>query len=271
MPPTITYLLQNKLICQPPKNFALSKPHYPDQGIQFVYNFYGFFLGTQYLDSYITDIYDGHFVAMWADNSGDPTININNMNSYTRTGYVKEGRKIKLKSTPLNVIQTINGECQSQGSININPTNPLNVIFNSFRPNLNATSYPELFQLWRAISFDGGKSFSLEYTGRIDGLPGIDGNLIPYIRADNNGIFDKFGNYWITMATYDATAENPDEDSIGLVILVSFDGGKNFQVWFSIPPGDDLNYHDFNQLAFGGDGNGDIVYGCAVIILMPLR
>ena len=242
---SITYLRSSpKTICSL-KNFPISsgQSHFFDA-------FPTVLLENQLGDAYISDIYNNHFVAMWSDNSHvmTPTFSAD---AVVRIGNIKKN-KINLEELT-DVIVAPDDQMQWQGSININPTNPQNVVFNSLRlVDIFYLGLPasEENQLWRAVSMDGGKTWpqtinAQSSIGRIDGVASI-----PYSEGDNNGLFDVYGNYWITNLTNDGV----DTSILGLAILVSSDGGLNFTVAFNIPPDPSGSIHDFNQMAFGGDG-----------------
>ena len=102
--------------------------------------------------------------------------------------------------------------------------------------------------MWRGVTFDGGRSWSV--VGRIDATNGI-----PNAYSDSNGIFDRFGNHWITSLWYDPTL-GINANLLQLMILVSSDQGLTYRVAYIPTLPQNFRVFDFNQLAFGGDGNG---------------
>lgn len=234
-----------------PTNFVLSKRETTVFDLPSC--FQGRPLFGQLGDTYTGTMFNGIFGAYWTNDSKS---NSNYLSSHTRMGKVeREGDRleVKLQSKPvLAVSGPLNAAYFVQGGIAINPTNPRNVVFNSLGIGCESGPSVNIFQLWRGVSNDGGNSWS--NVGRIDGVNGI-----PYTRSDNNAIFDRFGNYWLTTATYNPPAQAPSDDPVGLAILVSSDGGQSFQVAYSVDPttlSEPGVALDFNQLAFGGDGNG---------------
>lgn len=248
-PKTITYQVADTQISIP-TNFTLSQC--PSQTFKFT----GWSLVKQWYDLYWSAIYDGRIASRWADNS-TTHIYPYNLNVLTRVGKIKTGKcgqtHIKLQKKPVVAVEAPLDWFYTAGTISINPTNPKNMIWTAIliRNDLitsNSSSNPDQLQLWRGVSLDGGHSWST--IGRIDANNGI-----PNAYSDSNGIFDSFGNHWITSLWYDP-ALGINAAVVQLMILVSSDQGLTYKIAYipTTPP--NFMVFDYNQLAFGGDGNG---------------
>ncbi len=234
----------------PPANFPISEGH-----TQQIYVPFGVLL-AQYGDTYFGDINNGFFGSYWIDNSAATQYPFN-ANGLTRMGTIsyQNGQPIVQLQDPVVAISPPSGHSITQGGIAINPTNPNNIVVNALVDSNQALVFA--YQLWRAVSNDGGKTWPI--AGRIDG-PAAGMGIPTNIAGDNNGLFDKFGNHWITNLSVHAEG-NPNPPWL-LTILVSSNGGQTYSIAGqfnpTLPPFNALSesYFDFNQLAFGGDGNG---------------
>lgn len=202
----------------------------------------------------INSFHEGIFALGWPDNSDVPDTNVpNQLNLVARSGKAKEnkkhhsceGLKAKLNSS-VKVIQALPDQFAGNFSTVVNPTCRDNVVlFGTFRDRNLPADGPDQRQLWRAVSYDGGKTFPL--VGRIFNLT----DLI----VDTFAIADKFGNIWISYVT--GPLSDPNAYPRTLIIAVSSDKGESFtQVAQLIPPANYPVGYDLPTLACGGDGKG---------------
>lgn len=251
---TISYILPC-FKTKPPRNYELSKglsngPHYDPNA---------------FLEFYNSDFVDNIVAFCWADNH-DLITPINpieiNLNCVVRIGKIKKCKdgKVKIKlQEPVTVlappIQPFKISCAEQ-CISINPTNRYNIItLITYRDRNFPRLSKESLQLWSGISYDGGKIWPV--VRRIDVSPIT---MLPdtyYFRADPNGTFDKFGNYW---AVYMVHIADDLKDGNSLAITVSKDQGLTFEVVAIFYPEGQFtfgNVFDYPRIDFGGDGNGE--------------
>lgn len=148
-PSVFSYLIE-KLCWSPPKNFEISNG-FTETSVPAI-------TGNQLLDWYRTSSYDDRVAFCWADNSAITNPNLQ-LNTYARTGnYVqgKHGKKLVLNPI-VPVITAVQGITMAENSITINPTNKDNILLTTnYRDANQATITGNRFQLWRAVSFDGG-------------------------------------------------------------------------------------------------------------------
>lgn len=235
---TVSYSLPSTVL-SPSVNFIISEGFaqtFRWQSTQLLLN--------QYLDGYFSDIRDGKIVSYWLDTTTAASFAYGSL-ALARTGTVSyDGDTAVVTQDPITTAVSPGSTLScTQGSVSINPTNSSNIVLNTVI--VQESGSP---QLWAAVSNNGGTSWAS--STRID-----QGSIPPNKNGDNNGIFDRFGNYWITNIGGSSTTKN-------LVILVSSDGGQTFSVAAQIDPtaapfnGSVNSLFDFNQMAFGGDGNG---------------
>jgi hypothetical protein len=101
---------------------------------------------------------------------------------------------------------------QSEMSLDINPTNPLNVT--GFSHRIGSLNEIDVF-----VSYDGGDTWST--TQIDDGSTGISDGLGPGLRFDPSIAFDDDGNLYVAYG-------HDDGDRTQLVVARSFDGGTTF-------------------------------------------
>ena len=251
---TISYILPCYKI-KPPKNYQLS------EGLsQGPYD-----NSRAFLDFYNSDFVGDTIAFSWGDNHNLAVPNDPqqiNLNCVTRVGKVKKCKNGKVMidlQDPVTVlappVKPLKVSCAEQ-CISINPTDPDNIIVLMTYGDRN---YPRLskdsIQLWSGISYDGGKTWPI--VRRIDVAPIT---VLPdnyYFRADPNGTFDKFGNFW---AVYMIHIADDQLDGNPLAITVSRDKGLTYEVVAIFYPEGQLDFgdfYDYPRIAFGGDGNGE--------------
>ena len=240
---TITYMLPFKH-AKIPKNFALSfgssqmnqldNPDIADQFLEF------------YKNAIVSSL-DGKEQILawcWADNAETKNTAPYNLNVMTRTGKSvtsKKGKKkLKLNDPVLAFTAPLGVYC-AENSIVINPTNPNNMFFTTFL--IDRRVSPRALQCLVGVSFDAGQNWA---TRRLDVPP------LPHDRSDQNALFDKFGNLWVTYLTSTPNDALP----FNMAIMLSTDGGLNFTTVFQTTDATVLLSYDYPQLAFGGDGQG---------------
>jgi len=219
---------------------------------------------TAFLDFYNSDFVNDIVAFSWADNHdlAVPTDPLQiNLNCVARIGKVVKGKngKVTVKlQEPVTVlappIRPLKISCAEQ-CISINPTNTDNIVtIITYRDRNESRLSKDSLQVWNGISYDGGKTWPV--VRRIDVAPIT---VLPdtyYFRADPNGTFDKFGNYW---AVYMIHIADDILDGNPLAITVSRDQGLTFEVVAIFYPEEQLtlgDFFDYPRIAFGGDGNG---------------
>jgi len=249
---TISYSLPCYKIT-PPKNYQLS------EGLsQGPYD-----NSRAFLDFYNSDFVGDTIAFSWGDNHdlvvpNDPQqINLNCVARIGKVKKCKNGKVIVDLQDPVTVlappVKPLKVSCAEQ-CISINPTDPDNIIvLMTFVVRIYQRLSKDSIQLWSGISNDGGKTWPV--VRRIDVAPIT---VLPdtyYFRADPNGTFDKFGNYW---AVYMIHIADDILDGNPLAITVSRDQGLTFEVVAIFYPEGQLTFGDFfdyPRIAFGGDGN----------------
>ena len=235
-------------------NFALS-----EGASQTDHHFHGWAQIKQWYDTYFPDIYHGRIASAWADDSKGPQ---DRLNVYTRTG-MAISPAAGLVASPIDL------QCQVESykskkefylgalSMGINPKHHggQNLVWtaNAFENDLITSpncNNPDALQVWRGASFDGGKTWPV--VGRVDGQNGF-----PYGYSDSNSHFDpQFGNHWIGYGTWDPPAYNINTSPGTVAILNSADGGRTYSLLYTVPYLPNTAFYDYQQSAFGGDGQG---------------
>lgn len=234
---------------------------------------------TQLLE-YWDDSVVGDFVAMtYGDNSTElsgtpPGETHNYLGWYVRTAKIVKdtcGRSVLNMNAPVYIDITQVPQTPSQykvysreGSVKINPTNPLNIV--SLMIVRDRTDNNPRVALYRAVSFNGGSTFKVDMLAdRTGGNPatGVGGIPIPAHESDPNGLFDDFGNYWIAYMSADTNGKTI------IVFVVSTDGGVLFKeaaryATNQIPA--PYTSCDYPRIAFGGDGQGGKALWCVLDI-----
>ena len=224
-----------------------------------------------FLDYYKNSFVNDNVAFAWSDNHNlatPPLPALINHNWVVQTGKVirHNGKITGLNLNPqvtvyIAPIKTLQVSA-SEGSININPINPNNIVtffsvrdFNTPNYRIDADSY----QGWRAVSFDCGKTWPI--LDRIDTnpaiLPGLPNNT--FFRSDPTVLFDKFGHCFITFMSHLGSDFN---DSNPFVLAVSNDSGVTFEIVHYFAEGiipEDGDFYDFPQPVFGPDGSGSYV------------
>lgn len=202
----------------------------------------------------VNGFHDGIIATAWPDNSNVPSGNIpNQLNLVARAGRAKENVHNHscegIHQDLHKSVEIIHAQPdQFAGNFNtiVNPAFKDNIVlFGTFRDRNLPFDGPNQRQLWRAVSYDGGKTFPL--VGRIFNLD----DLI----VDTLATADKFGNIWVSYVT--GPFSDPDANPRTLIIAVSCDQGATFtQVARLIPPAGYPVGYDIPTMACGGDGNG---------------
>ncbi len=203
---------------------------------------------NDFLDYYNNDFVKDVVAFSWADNhKGHHPYNLNLV---TRVGKIKRNPDGTFRMDlhkPVTVIKPPRAakiiRCY-ENTISINPRNTKNLVVTTiYQDNNQPVPGTNLFQLWRAVSYNRGKSWPV--VGRVDNL-----GSLPLFRSNPNGMFDKFGNYWLVYMSSNNTLLPP----FNLVFAVSYDKGATFNLVSILTPGLNMLY-DYPRIAFGGDGN----------------
>ena len=237
---TITYKLDKAH--KVPKNFKISNKEatvaqYPQT--------------NDLLDFYNNDFYKNAIAYTFSANPASDVTNPMNLNFYAVIGKEDDG---KISFGPVKALYIPDNQPNYQrcieNTISINPKNKKNIVATSTFRNGNFSLPDPTFNartFLRSYTFDGGETWT---TDKMTGTERTAGYGLPESRGDPNGMFDEFGNYWITYMSTDNPAGTPP---LKLVFAVSTDGGVTFNEVGDV----DLNtFLDYPRLSFGGDGQG---------------
>lgn len=171
----------------------------------------------------------------------------------------KVGKKGQLKyKKPINLTNFGPAIQSVDTAVAINRTNKNNIVV-SYGV-INRSVSPHTAIPYRAVSFDGGKTWPAEWNGPINVLP----TGVPSQFGDNRGVAsDKFGNIWYNSTNlYDDFGDFVDTP----YFAVSVDGGITFSLVYTAPLPVNLNveFYDFPAICFGGDGQGN--YGLHFVV-----
>ena len=231
MPTDITYIVEKtEKLC---KNFPIST------GATNITQFTGGVdgaIGTALRDSHVNDAFDGVVGWAWADNSNIADKTNNTTNIMVVIGKIKDG-KLKVGS-PVQLTNNPVGTFIFSTAVAINRTNKKNIVVSWATGNDPTTPY-------RAVSFDGGKTWPINGMTNIQPVNGA---------GDNRGVAaDKFGNIWYSSTINGIVADQP-------TFWISSDGGVTFSTAYTAEPflvnPTDFGW-DFPQFCFGGDGQGN--------------
>ena len=195
-----------------------------------------------YRDSHVNDAFDGVFAWTWVDNSNVPDKTNGTMNAWVAVGKLKKG-KLKMRK-PVQLSNLAPGIFSWSTAVAINRTDKNNIVVSYSILNFPTASY-------RAVSFDGGKTWPAEFNGPTNIQP-ING------AGDNRGVAaDKYGNIWYGTTNIDLSSPQQPEYP---TFWISTDGGVTFSVAYTVSPivysPNDEGW-DYPQFCFGGDGQGN--------------
>lgn len=212
-------------------------------------------------DSHVSDAFDNVVALTWTGNGNiaDKTNGI--LNVFVAIGKVKKDGTLKMRD-PIQLSNLVSGFLAWDTAVAINRKDKKNIIvsygvINEAERLLPVPTSVESFT-YRAVSFDGGKTWHVN--GRTNIQP--TGFIAPDIAGgfgDNRGVAsDKFGNIWyLTTNHYDTFGININQPTF----WISIDGGKTFSVAYTAPaiPPEllDIFIYDYVQYCFGGDGLGN--------------
>ena len=136
-------------------------------------------------------------------------------------------------------------------AVAINRTDKNNIVVSYGVLQNNIT--PRVGTPFRAVSFDGGKTWPAEFNGPLNAEALPTGN--PASVGDNRGVAaDKFGNFWYSATNrFDASGTQFNQP----YFAISADGGITFQKVYEVPLPGVNNQTDYPQFCFGGDGQGN--------------
>jgi hypothetical protein len=200
-------------------------------------------------DSHVNDAYDNVVAWTWTDNSNIPDKTTSILNTWVAIGRV-DGKTltfdspIQLTDYPPNVIAW-------DTAVAINRTNPQNIVVSWERLD-RTTPRPQPDNVtFRAVSFDGGKTWPINGLTNIQPTGGFGA-------GDNRGVAaDKFGNIWyLTTNLFDPTGTFQFNTP---TFWISSDGGVTFTVAYTASPpiNPEIDAYDYPQYCFGGDGQGN--------------
>ncbi len=250
---TVTYLLTPRSRFKAPPNIRLSQgtsnATIEEASKEFAQDFQEF---------YDNSIVKNKFAVCWPDNSIANSPNgRNHMDWIVRTGTLNTTTgKIKKLNDSVTVFKApYENFFFLEGSVVIDPFDTNHLFATATAGDL--TKFPNnlknLFQVWRGVSFDGGKTWK---SARLDGTFGL-----PKIPRDGiEPVFDDFGNLWIAYIYNKKLGKSPFLNFIDIVYAVSTDGGLTFKKVgnINVPshPKFTFNFFDYPRAAFGGDGQG---------------
>ena len=205
-------------------------------------------LGDAFRDSHVNDAFDHKLAWTWTSNSDQVDKTNNTMDTFVVIGKVSKRGGLKFKS-PIN-LTNFGPNIQSwDTAVAINRTNKNNIVV-SYGV-IDRTQPVHILLPSRAVSFDGGKTWPLN--GPLNVLP----SGTPSSFGDCRGVgADKYGNIWYSYTNrFDDSGNTVDTPSF----LISSDCGVTFQLVYTAPPPINLgvDFYDYPQYCFGGDGQGN--------------
>lgn len=241
LPTEISYIVEPKIRLK--RNTKLSTG--PTNTTQFT-NPIAFFDGFR--DTHFNDAFDGVAVWAWADNSTVADKTNGTINLMVAVGKKGKDGKLKVKR-PIQLTDLPPEVGVWDTSVAINRTNKNNIVV-SYGVINNVTLTAEMY---RAVSFDGGKTWPENGPTNIQPT-----GLAPGGFGDNRGVAsDKYGNIWYLSTNYYDDAGNLIDQPF---FAVSTDGGVTFELFYTLPYPDgtfDGASYDYPQFCFGGDGLGN--------------
>ena len=242
LPTDITYIIKPKIkLC---KNIII-QPAFTNTT-----QFTGPQLNNGLRDTHISDAFDNVLAWVWSDNSNIPDKTNGILNVFLAIGKVKKDGTIKVRQ-PFQLTNFGPNSESNNNAIAINRTDPNNIVVSYDFIDFVAQN----ISIYRAVSFDGGKTWPANLNGPIINAPGFNA------AADTPGVqSDKFGNIWYCYGQPYIT-DNP-------TFLASSDKGISFQSVFTLPLPPDFQPADYGfdypQCTFGGDGQGN--YGLRFVV-----
>ena len=244
MPCSITYIVKPKI--------KLGKNYIIDPGFTNITQFTGEPLFDNIRDSHVNDVFDS--VAAWAWTSNSNVVDKTNgtLNIFVAIGKVKKDGTLKIRN-PIQLSDLAPNIQAWDTAVAINRSNKNNIVvsYGVVNSNFPLTS-PEHIVSYRAVSFDGGKTWP------INGPTNIQPAGDPPAFGDNRGVSaDKFGNIWYSTTNRFSGSTPPDVKGIP-TFWISTNGGVDFSVAYTAPPLPvDGDFYDYPQFCFGGDGQGN--------------
>lgn len=244
MPCSITYVVKPKI--------KLGKNYIIDPGFTNTTQFTNPFAADDAIrDSHVNDAFGGVVAWAWTSNGNiaDKTNGI--LNVFVAIGTSNSDGTLTV-GTPIQLSDLGPGfmAWDTAVAINRNPTYKNNIVVSYGVINEAAT--PRTSATYRAVSFDGGKTWPINGPTNIQptGTPTGTGF------GDNRGVAsDKFGNIW-----YSTTNSNDNSGNFinQPTFWVSTDGGDTYSIVYTVLPAPTApDYYDYPQYCFGGDGLGN--------------
>ena len=203
-------------------------------------------------DTHINDAFDGVAAWAWSDNSTVSDKTNGTVNLMVAVGKVNKKGKLKV-SQPIQLTDLPSEIMVWDTAVAINRTNKDNIVVSYGI--LDHTISPTRGKIYRAVSFDGGKTWPE------NGPTNIQPSGKYHSFGDNRGVAaDIYGNIWYFSTNSNDNAGNNIDQPF---FAVSTDGGVTFEVVYTFPAPPAGTSYDFPQCCFGGDGNGN--YGINVV------
>ena len=237
MPTTVSYLVECRKKVK--KNFALSL------GPSDITHFSRVPSENAYRDSHVNDAFDGVSAWTWVDNFMVPDKVTGTMNVMVRIGKMKD-HKLKL-AKPVQLSNFGPNVTSISTAVAINRTNKNNIVV-SYGV-LDYTTFIE--PAYAAVSFDGGKTWPINGPTNIQPVG-------PFGGGDCRGVSaDKYGNFWYEISNYTDPTGNFFFNQPAF--WISSDCGRTWSLAYTFPDPTviGVDYWDFPQLSFGGDGQGN--------------
>jgi hypothetical protein len=178
---------------------------------------------------------DGVSLFAWADNSNNKDKVINSTDLMVAVGRVHKKRGLEL-TVPLQLSHLTINQQIVETAASINLTDNMNMVV-SYGV-VDRTVSPPTAISYRAVSFDGGKTWPVNGPVTLAGLADQKFTYYPGVASD------KYGNIWLMKQT-----------ETEMAVAVSTDGGVNFKPVFSLPVEPSQSYRD-PKCCFGADGLG---------------
>lgn len=220
-----------------------------DTGFANTTQFTGRALSDGLRDSHVNDAHKGVYAWTWVSNANIADKTNNTVNVFVAIGSSTNG--ILSVGQPIQLSDLAPGLMAWDTAVAINRTNSNNIVV-SYAV-LDHSVSPSTSQTFRAVSFDGGKTWPL------NGPTNIQPTGTPSGLTDNPGVAaDKFGNIWYaTTNKYNSSGTLIGQPTF----WISTDGGDTYSVAFTFPDPSTVGgagaSYDFPQYCFGQDGSGN--------------
>lgn len=241
IPPGNHTLPPTTIVYSTSKEYAIKYNIQISPGTTNVTQFPDYAINTSLRDTHRNDAFNNILAWTWSDNSMEIDKTNGIMNCMVAVGEISDGKiNVKYITQLTNLTQSYYQTFDN--AVAINRQDPNNIVV-SYGVG-DASNFNGPLPGYRAISFDGGKTWPTEYNSNLNLSPGNGPRDVPGVKAD------KDGNFWYCISKPSGTIGG----SNNTLLYISKDKGKTFSLVYTAPsqdPSGTTISYGFPQFCFG--------------------